>query len=271
MTNLGYNLVGEIMVVKDVKFINNKVEIILDEKTFLISKENYINNPITIDSDISEEKISYLLEYEHVLQSKLYIIKLLNKKSLSEYEVYLKLKEKEIDSKYIIQIIDSLKRIGLINDEFAAIICLESMLIKRKGKNAIRKLLSEKKICSDIIEKVIMEINEEEYIENFNKVVDKYVKVYNNKSYKIKQHLIRQKLEELGYEKDLILKINIDEDSKDELELAKKQLIKIIKNKSIDLNSYENINKIKLKLAAKGFSYDIINKVIEEVVWNETY
>ena len=42
----------------------------------------------------------------------------------------------------------------------------------------------------------------------------------------------------------------------------------------LDADDYitdENVNKIKIKLATKGFSYDIINLAIEEVKNYETY
>lgn len=259
------------MVVKDVKFVNNKVKVICDGTDFLISKENYIENPITIDSQITEEKISKLLEYEFVIENKLQMIKLLNKKALSEYEVYKWLKEKNVSPVYIKQIIDSLKSIGLINDEYVAIITLERELFKRKGKKEIKNVLKEKRIDEAIIARVVNEIDEDLYKENFNKVVSKYLKMYDKKSGKVKNNLLRQKLEEMGYEYELISSLDLGVDNSRELDLAKNSLVKIIKNKNMDLNSYENINKIKLKLANKGFSYDIINMALEEVKKNETY
>ena len=188
------------MVVRNIKFINNKVEVILEDTSFFMSKENYIENPIAVESDIDQSKIDYLKEYETVIELKQYLIKLLNKKALSEYEVYLKLKEKEINNKYVRQVIDSLKGFGLINDEFVAVITVDSELVKRRGKKSIIRTLRDKKINNDIIDKVINEIDEEIYLENFNRVVNKYLKMYEKKSQKMKESLLKQKLEELGYE-----------------------------------------------------------------------
>ena len=44
LSNLRYNLYGDNMIVKNIKFINNKVQINLDTYSFFISKENYIMN-----------------------------------------------------------------------------------------------------------------------------------------------------------------------------------------------------------------------------------
>jgi len=259
------------MIVKNIKFNGDKVEVVLDCKSFYLSKENYIENPLAIESEISEEKISYLLNYEKIIESKMEMIKLLNRKALSEYEVAIKLKGKEIDHRYIKQIIDSLKRMGLINNEFVAIVTCENMLIKRSGKNKIRKHLKEKKIDESTIEKVLKDIDEELYLRNFNKCLEKYLKMYEKKSHKLKENMIRQKLVEIGYEEELISSIYIDDDRDNEVEVAKQALLKLIKNKNTDLNNYENINKIKTKLIMKGFSYDIINIALEEVKHNETY
>ena len=259
------------MLVKNIKFVNGKVEVILENKSFSISKENYIENPVTIDSEITQDKIEYLLEFEQVIECKMAMIKLLNRKALSEFEVVKKIKEFEINTKYISSIVSSLKNAGLINDEFVATLSVEKELLKRKGKKAIRTLLIEKRIKEEIINKVLSEIDEDVYNENFEKTVSKYLKMYDKKSYKMKEQMLKQKLEKLGYESSLISTVSIDKNSEDEPALAVKSLMKILKSKKLTLDNYENVNKIKIKLATKGFSYDIINLAIEEVKNYETY
>lgn len=258
------------MLVKNVKFVKGMVEIVLDEGNFFISKENYIENPITIDSEINELKKDELLEYEMVIKSKEELIKLLNKKALSEYEVYKKLNDRHLKSLHVKKIIEDLKRVGLINDEFVATINVESLLLKRKGRNEIERVLREKRIDEQVIEKVIQEIDEEVYCDNFDKIILKYCKMYENKSSLLREQLVKNKLKELGYEDNLVRNVIIvSKDNEAEKDLAKKSIFKIIRNKNIDFNRYENINKIKLKLASKGFSYDIINTVLEEVMRDE--
>lgn len=254
------------MFVKNVRFIDNKVEIILEDSSFFMSKENYIENPIAIDSLLSREQIDSLMEYENVIKSKERMVKLLNRKALSEYEVYRKLKEDNLEMGYINFIIDSLKRIGLINDEYTALLSLEKALLKRKGKLEIVKILKEKKINDKIIDKVLKSIDEEEYRNNFIKVCQKYEKAYSNRSYRIRENMILSKLKEYGYEESLISEIKFEKKENEEIELARLQLNKILKSKDIKEFDYQNINKIKAKLAMKGFSYDIINCVLEEVI-----
>ena len=259
------------MLVKDVKFKDNKVEIVTSNGSFFISKENYIENPIANDSSIDQKRIDYLLEYERVILAKTNIIKTLNKKLLSEYSVRKKLKDDGLNNKEISEIINSLLRMGLLNDEYYASVKLDSLLMKRKGKLEIIKELSEEKININFINKCIDSIEDEIYLNNFNKVKEKYLKMYSNKASKVKEQMVKLKLKEYGYEEELINFVNVSKDNNSEVELARVQLAKLLKNKQYSLNDSMIVNKIRAKLMAKGFSYDIINVVLEEVKEHETY
>ena len=259
------------MLVKDVKFKDNKVEIVTSNGSFFISKENYIENPIANDSSIDQKRIDYLLEYERVILAKTNIIKTLNKKILSEYSVRKKLKDDGLNNKEISEIINSLLRMGLLNDEYYASVKLDSLLMKRKGKLEIIKELSEEKININFINKCIDSIEDEIYLNNFNKVKEKYLKMYSNKASKVKEQMVKLKLKEYGYEEELINFVNVSKDNNSEVELARVQLAKLLKNKQYSLNDSMIVNKIRAKLMAKGFSYDIINVVLEEVKEHETY
>lgn len=258
------------MLVKNIKFKNNKVEVILDEKTFIISKENYIENPLAIDSNIDEKRVEQLLKRERVIDAKISLIKLLNKKILTEGEAYFFLKEKELEYKDIKDIIISLKNIGLINDEYVCDILTNMLLGKRKGRLEIIKILKEKRISESIIYKGIENIDEQIYLDNLSKVYEKYHKMYSNKSNKVRANMIKIKLKEYGYEDRYIDSLEIENDG-DDLTLARKYLQKLVKNKNIDINDYQNVNKIRTKLVMKGFNYDIINLVLKEVSEDETY
>lgn len=258
------------MKVIEVKFINNKVEIILDEKTICLSKENYIENPITIDSFIDEDKMNFLINQEKIIESKIEMVRLLNKKVLTELEVKRKLINKGLKKEDVKTVLDSLKRSGLINDEYAGMILVDIMISKRKGKLEISKCLKEKGVCLELSNKLISNIDEYIYIDNFNKVCDKYLKMYRNKGYKLKEQLVISKLKENGYEEEYINRINIEKNKDEEIENAKKILIKLMKNSSVNEIDSQNLIKIKSKLVNKGYNYDIINMALEEVINDET-
>lgn len=259
------------MQVTNVKFVNDKVEIVLGNNSFFMSKENYIENPITIDSFVSKEKIDYLKKQEKIIEIKMEMIKLLNKRMLSESEIKKKIKEKELNTEDTNTILESLKRLGLINDSYFAELLVDKLLFNKKGKLEIYKELTKNEIKNEIIANVMDKIDEDMYRSNFCKVCEKYEKIYNKKSLKMKKQMIVNKLRECGYEDELISSVNFKENSDKELGLAKICLCKILKNKKLDLNNYENVNKIRTKLMVKGFSYDIINLALKEVSEDETY
>ena len=258
------------MLVKNIKFKNNKVEVILDNGSFVISKENYIENPLAIDSSIDDKRVEELLKKEKTIEAKISLVKLLNRKVLTEAEVYTYLKDKELEYKDIKEIINNLKNIGLINDEYACDILISMLLGKRKGRLEIYKVLKAKRISLNIINKSMENIDEEMYVDNFNKVYEKYLKMYSNKSNKVRENMIKIKLKEYGYEDSYINNLEI-ENNGDDLLLARKYLQKLMKNKNIDMSDHQNVNKIRTKLVMKGFNYDIINLVLKEVNENETY
>ncbi len=258
------------MIVKNIKFVNDKVEVVLENKSFFISKENYIDNPVAINSKISEEKINYLLNKEKVIECKTKTIKLLNRRLMSRYKIEIMLKEEGLSNEEIKEVICSLIRMGLINDEYYAFVLRDSLLLKRKGRKIIYSSLKDEKIKEEIINKVINSIDDQLYLDNFYRVVEKYSKMYHTKSYELKKKMIFLKLKEYGYEDELISELKIENDEEKENENIYKYLNKILKNEKIDFNDYKSINKIRLKLVSKGFSYDIINRVLEEVRSNET-
>lgn len=258
------------MLVKNIKINGNNVEIILNDSSFVISKENYIENPVLINRDISEEKILFLLNEEKYLQLKVKLIKKLSKKVMTEKEVAKLIKEENVSEKRTKELIKYLINIGLINDQYCAQIVIESMLLKKKGKLEIKRELLEKGLKEEIVNQMIEEIDDCIYLKNFQKVCDKYIKMYENKSYKYKDSMIRIKLKEQGYEDNLINTFYIENDSEKEIDNAKKQLLKIIKDNKEDITDYKKNNKIKLKMINKGYSYDIIRLAMQEVLKDET-
>jgi len=212
-----------------------------------------------------------LKKQEKIIEIKMEMIKLLNKKILSESEIKKKIKERQLSNDDTDRIVENLKRLGLINDAYFSELLVDKLLFNKKGKLEIYKELTKNEIKNEIIENVMGKVDEDVYRSNFCKVCEKYEKIYNKKSLKMKKQMITNKLKEYGYEDELISSIDFKENSDNEVSLAKIYLYKILKNKKLDLNNYENVNKIRTKLMVKGFSYDIINLALKEVSEDETY
>src|SRR5690554_2879918 len=94
-------------VVVKLKIINvvkekDKVKITLSDNTsFLISKENYLNNPLIIDNEITKEEVAKAINQEKIFKVKEAAYKFMNRKRRSEVEVSQLLSEVSIDEETI--------------------------------------------------------------------------------------------------------------------------------------------------------------------------
>jgi regulatory protein len=263
-------------VVVKLKIINvvkekDKVKITLSDNTsFLISKENYLNNPLIIDNEITKEEVAKAINQEKIFKAKEAAYKFMNRKRRSEVEVSLLLSEVSIDEETIEELLITFRSQGYLNDLELARDIVNRSLINKHGKEKIREKLNERMISYKDIDAVISSIDEEEYEENLIKLIENYSSRYKNDSFALTNKKITNNLLSKGYSfKDIEKVKNIlhfDEES--EIESAKKQLIKLCKREE-DLNSWPIRAKIKAKLINKGFKNDIIERAFRGVVENE--
>lgn len=132
---------------------------------------------------------------------------------------------------------------------------------KQRSKSELVKKLKQKKISVPAIDKIVVLLENQKYLND-----ESYAKNYleskiNRKS--IGRRLLEHKLSEKGIDKEIVKKI-IDENyaGEKESELAIKLLKKYEKkNKSED--EFVKKQKIFRHLASRGFDFDLINKIIE--------
>lgn len=134
--------------------------------------------------------------------------------------------------------------------------------LRRRSVFEIEKRLQQKGHLCDIIEQTIKELKGFGYLDD-EKFAESYVSDKINFRPCGKQ-LLKKELRELGVEEDIAInKINELLDDEKEMELAEKIIIKKMKvrNKNIERNKL--YKKYASFLQSKGFSFDIINKVLE--------
>lgn len=263
-------------VVVKLKIINvvkekDKVKITLSDNTsFLISKENYLNNPLIIDNEITKEEVAKVINQEKTFEAKKTAYKFMNRKRRSEVEVSLLLSEASIEKETIEELLITFKNQGYLNDVELARDIVNRSLINKHGKEKIREKLNERKISYKDIEAAISLIDEDQYEGNLIKLIENYSSRYKNDSFALTNKKITNNLLSKGYSlKDIERAKNIlyfDEEL--EIESVKKQLVKLRK-KEEDLSLWPIRAKIKAKLINKGFKNDIIERAFREVVENE--
>ncbi len=251
------------MKIEKIKKTGSKYKITLDNGEVINTYDDVIleNNLLydkNIDSDLFNKINNDTVYYESYNKA----IKMISRRLRSENEIYVYLNKCKVVDTDIVKIIDTLKRIGLINDyNFAKAYTNDRINLSLDGPFKIARSLEEYKVDNDIINEMINGIDVNIVYEHLNKVVDKKKKSFKGSEYMFKQKMM-QYLVNLGYERSMISEvlssISFDENKK-LLEMEK-----IYNKLSLKYSGDELILKLKNKFYTKGYKSSEINKFIDE-------
>lgn len=252
------------MIVKNVKINGDVVEISVENERFNISLETYIENPVVIGNEINENNICELKNADKLHCAKKSLVSKLYKHRLSQIECEEYLSEFWLEKKDIQNILEALKKSGLINDCELAESIIHYCQFQKKGINVIKDKLLKRKICCAEIS-IYEYIDQEKYENSIKYLINKYRKMSKNKSMDNTKNYLRSKLLENGYKKEEFECFLVDIDI-DEMDIIKLEITSFFKKHEYNK---ENVVKIRKKLLSKGFKYDIINTAIRECDYNE--
>jgi len=180
----------------------------------------------------------------------------INKKLRSSKELKKYLLKKEYPIELIDNVINLLYEQGYLNNKvYANSLVHDKIALTMDGPNKIKKELSDNGIENDLIEEVISSYNEDIELERIEKIVNKQIKLNNNKGANLLKKKIQMYLLNLGYEYELINKVLNSKRLVDE-EIYKKEYDKLYKQLSKKYSGKELEYKLKQKLYLKGFSSD---------------
>lgn len=260
------------MQIEDIGKTIKKVEI--EDKNALILFEDGDELEVTTDTyshfylysskRLSTDELEAIIEYDEISKAKSYAFKLINSKSYSEHQIKEKLFSKKYKSKVIYATLDLLKKEKYIDDEKYAYEILALGNSKNYGKNRIITLLNKANVDEKIISS--LEFNFETEYEKAKIQFEKYCNSNQNKSFKKRKQSGYSHLVSLGFESEICSSIissydEEDKENKDEKILIN-QINKYIIIHHIDLDDYESRQRISNAFFRKGFSYDLINKVL---------
>lgn len=156
---------------------------------------------------------------------------------------------------------DELQRLKIENGDYASFDRALSVLEKSmKTEKGVHDFLMQKGYPEECVERSIEKLKEYGYI-NDEFFTESYIKTYSFSKGKKK---IKYELISKGVDKQIIdekLADLIEED--EEIESCKRLAKKYLKNKVIDEKTR---NKLSNHLAGKGFGYDVISKVVRDVI-----
>ena len=268
-------------------YIIDKVLVKANYTKLLLKKENE-NMEIDISNDdfyelglrrnikISKQMIDKLVADKDVLDVYLKCISRLSRKDRTIKEMYDYITINfDIDIKDVNDIIDKLEEKGYLNDELYSYNYVTSTFASFLGRNKITYYLKKQGISIDIIEKTFDNISSLEFDEynNAMKYANRQKLSIKNKSLLETKQILKRKLYSQGFDLKIIQDVlsNIDFSSFEEIELEnlKKEAKKIYNKKSKMLHGTQLRNSIFKSLMLKGYGYENIYLILNEMGWED--
>ena len=184
------------MIIKSIKEKNkNNSILVIDDKKYILSTdivvEYFLFKGKEINIDTLNEIISLNDEYLMFNKMKNYLLRY----QANEKKIRMKLIDNNISFNSIENIIERLKKIGILNDDKFIDSFISSLIRKGNGENLIRQKLFDKGFENNLISLKLKDIRCDEYYEALNKMYNKALKNYKEdegyqKVQKVKKYLL---------------------------------------------------------------------------------
>ncbi|QED46947.1 recombination regulator RecX [Cytobacillus dafuensis] len=249
---------------------NDRYNIFLDEKyAFSVDEDVLIKHQLKKGMEVDEFSLSEIAYQDDIRKAYNTSIQYLSRRMRSEKEVRQYLKEKEVDEIIVQEVVHKLYEYRFLDDkEFAIAYVRTLMNTTDKGSGLIRGELREKGISEQLINAALRELPYEKEFEAAMKLSYKFVQKNKTDSSRIMKQKLEQMLMRKGYSHELIQAVvaesEIDKAEDVEMDALRKHAEKTHRKYSNLINSYEYEQKMKQALYRKGFSIDLIEKIIHE-------
>ncbi|MEW9111089.1 recombination regulator RecX [Cytobacillus gottheilii] len=236
--------------------------------SFSVDEDVLIKHGLKKGMELDEFLLSEIGYHDDIRKSYNDAIGYLSRRMRSEYEVRTFLKGKEVDEAIIQETIHKLYDYSFLNDEeFALAFVRTQMNTTDKGRGLIRMELKEKGISDELIEKALEQFSYEHELETAIKLCEKNLRKNTKESTRIAKQKLEQVLSRKGFYSDIIkeaISASAPEKEEDEELAALRHQAEKASRKYRALPEFEYRQKMKQALARKGFSFDLIDKVLRE-------
>lgn len=242
-----------------IKKEKQKYNIELEDKTVITTYDDIIiKNNILYKKELIEEDIKNIEIENEYYDEYNKILKYINKKIRSEFEIKKYMEKQSIKNQE--KILKNLKKQNIINDKnYVKAYIHDKIFLSQYGPNKIKQELIKQNINENIINEELENIEKQDLSNKLEKLIKK--KLNNKNSEKLQKQKIINTFMNLGYEKQEILEI-FEKNYKKNDETIKNDYNKIydkLKNKT----EGEQLQfKIKQKLYQKGYTIEEINEII---------
>ena len=254
--------------IKNIRICKDHVSLTFFKGTKIkISKEAFVSSYLYESKSLSQKEIDKLLEITAMSALLEYAIQLASKKRFSEKAMFEKLMRKENNFCASKNVINKLKEKGLLDDKAYMEDLIAYYNERNLGKAKIIKHLKDKGVPDSLIEKVsFSEITERK---KAKALLPKYENKYAKYGFENKKKHIYQALLTQGFSSHVAIEI-VEETkrgtTKIEKDILKKEYQKIKKRYEKKYRGYELKQKIYAALVLKGYRYQEIQTVMEDLV-----
>lgn len=240
------------MKIKKIKKLSNgKYNIIFDNNEVVkLYDEVILNNNILYKNDISNELFEKIILENTNYEIYTKILKYINIKMRSEYEIKKYLDRFNIDRDKQVKIIENLKCKKFINDQlYIESYISDKINLTNDGPYKIKKELLKHELDEDLIDKEFYKYDAIIYLNKIKKIVSNKQKNNKDSLYTFKRKMLSY-LINLGYDKNMIMSI---------LETVK------VDNKKFIQKDYDKLyNRLSKKYSDEKLEYEIIHRLYQK-------
>lgn len=253
----------------------NRYNIFLaDEYGFSVDEAILIEFGLRKGLELDEAAINKIVQKEKLYQFYTQSINYLSYRMRTKKEVYDYLKKKEVEPEYIDEIIDRLTKEKLLDDrEFAEAFVRTRINTSTKGPKVIAQELREKGVSAKIVADVLELYTTEKQFDKVYKIMEKKLRQSSKHAFRKRLEQIQVNLMQKGFSREIIQEVAVNfSDQKDadaEWEALVFQGEKLLRKYQNKFSGFELRNKLTEGLYRKGFSFDLIQRFIQESLEKE--
>ncbi|WFT75907.1 recombination regulator RecX [Halobacillus naozhouensis] len=238
---------------------------------FSVDEELLVKFHLRKSMEIDESMIAALIQKDTIHKTYTLAIHYLSYRMRSEKEIRDYLVKKEADDEQIDEVMNRLREEKLVDDqEFANSLVRTRVQTSSKGPLLVKKELIEKGVSASGAEEALQFFPFDKAVEKALKFAEKKAASEKKKSQRQLIQTIQQNLMQKGFQSDVIKEVFEqlpEEEGEDtEWEAIVYQGEKLLKKFERKAEGYELKQKIKTGLYRKGFSFDLIERFIEEKI-----
>lgn len=237
---------------------------------FSVDESVLIENNLRKGLELEQSFIKRLKEEDNYYKSYSLAIHYLSYRMRTKQEIYDYLVKKEVEEQHIPEVIKRLVDKDLLDDRaFAEAFVGTRINTSSKGPELIKRELIEKGVAASIAEEAVKVLTYEVQFDKAMSWAQKKLNTSQKESFQKQQQKLRANLMRKGFTQDVIndviTEVKAEQAVGSEWDALVYQGDKLIRKHEQKLDGFELQQKIKEGLYRQGFSFDLINKYLDEV------